>query len=49
MSDWRVALTEIAIPEQDVRAVLDCLESGWLTMGPCTWRAWRRESAPATR
>jgi dTDP-4-amino-4,6-dideoxygalactose transaminase len=36
MSDWRVALTEIAIPEQDVQAVLDCLESGWLTMGPRT-------------
>jgi dTDP-4-amino-4,6-dideoxygalactose transaminase len=27
-------LTDIAVPEQDVRAVLDCLESGWLTMGP---------------
>jgi len=34
MSDWRVPLTDIAVPEQDVRAVLDCLESGWLTMGP---------------
>jgi dTDP-4-amino-4,6-dideoxygalactose transaminase len=27
-------LTDISVPEQDVRAVLDCLESGWLTMGP---------------
>ncbi len=36
MSDWRVALTEIEVPEQDVQAVLDCLESGWLTMGPRT-------------
>ncbi len=36
MSDWRVALTDIAVPEQDVQAVLDCLESGWLTMGPRT-------------
>ena len=36
MNDWRVALTDIAMPEQDVRAVLDCLESGWLTMGPRT-------------
>jgi dTDP-4-amino-4,6-dideoxygalactose transaminase len=34
MSDWRVPLTDIAVPEQDVQAVLDCLESGWLTMGP---------------
>jgi dTDP-4-amino-4,6-dideoxygalactose transaminase len=36
MSDWRVALTEVSVPEQDVQAVLDCLESGWLTMGPRT-------------
>ncbi|MGA2454088.1 MAG: DegT/DnrJ/EryC1/StrS family aminotransferase [Solirubrobacteraceae bacterium] len=36
MSEWRVPLTDIAMPEQDVRAVLDCLESGWLTMGPRT-------------
>ena len=34
MSDWRVPLTDIAVPEQDVQAVLDCLDSGWLTMGP---------------
>ncbi len=31
-----VPLTEIEVPEQDVQAVLDCLESGWLTMGPRT-------------
>ena len=36
MSGWRVPLTEIAVPEEDVQAVLDCLESGWLTMGPRT-------------
>ena len=34
MNDWRVPLTDIAMPEQDVQAVLDCLASGWLTMGP---------------
>ncbi len=34
MSDWRVPLTDIAVPEQDVQAVLECLDSGWLTMGP---------------
>ncbi len=34
MNDWRVPLTDIAMPEQDVEAVLDCLRSGWLTMGP---------------
>jgi dTDP-4-amino-4,6-dideoxygalactose transaminase len=33
---WRVPLTDIAMPEQDVQAVLDCLRSGWLTMGPRT-------------
>jgi dTDP-4-amino-4,6-dideoxygalactose transaminase len=31
---WKVPLTDIAMPEQDVEAVLDCLRSGWLTMGP---------------
>jgi dTDP-4-amino-4,6-dideoxygalactose transaminase len=36
MSAWRVPLTDVAVPEQDVQAVLDCLESGWLTMGPRT-------------
>jgi dTDP-4-amino-4,6-dideoxygalactose transaminase len=29
-------LTDISVPEQDVEAVLDCLRSGWLTMGPRT-------------
>jgi dTDP-4-amino-4,6-dideoxygalactose transaminase len=36
MSDWRVPLTDVAMPEQDIEAVLDCLRSGWLTMGPRT-------------
>jgi dTDP-4-amino-4,6-dideoxygalactose transaminase len=36
MSGWRVPLTDIAMPERDVQAVLDCLRSGWLTMGPRT-------------
>jgi dTDP-4-amino-4,6-dideoxygalactose transaminase len=36
VSDWRVPLTDIAIAEEDVEAVLDCLRSGWLTMGPRT-------------
>jgi dTDP-4-amino-4,6-dideoxygalactose transaminase len=36
MSEWRIPLTGIEMPEQDVQAVLDCLESGWLTMGPRT-------------
>jgi dTDP-4-amino-4,6-dideoxygalactose transaminase len=36
MSEWRVPLTDIAMPEEDVQAVLDCLQSGWLTMGPRT-------------
>jgi dTDP-4-amino-4,6-dideoxygalactose transaminase len=33
---WRVPLTHLDIPEQDVQAVLACLRSGWLTMGPRT-------------
>ncbi len=36
MSEWVVPLTDIAMPEEDVEAVLDCLRSGWLTMGPRT-------------
>ncbi|MEA2199631.1 MAG: hypothetical protein QOI89_227 [Solirubrobacteraceae bacterium] len=36
MSDWLMPLTDIAISEEDVTAVLDCLDSGWLTMGPLT-------------
>jgi dTDP-4-amino-4,6-dideoxygalactose transaminase len=33
---WRVPLVEIAVTDEDVDAVLDCLRSGWLTMGPRT-------------
>jgi dTDP-4-amino-4,6-dideoxygalactose transaminase len=33
---WRYPLTDISVPEDDVEAVLDCLRSGWLTMGPRT-------------
>jgi dTDP-4-amino-4,6-dideoxygalactose transaminase len=36
LSDWRVALTEISLPDSDVEAVLETLRSGWLTMGPRT-------------
>jgi dTDP-4-amino-4,6-dideoxygalactose transaminase len=36
MSEWRVGLTEISLPEADVEAVLETLRSGWLTMGPRT-------------
>jgi dTDP-4-amino-4,6-dideoxygalactose transaminase len=34
--EWVVPLTDIEVPEEDVQAVLECLESGWLTMGPRT-------------
>jgi dTDP-4-amino-4,6-dideoxygalactose transaminase len=33
---WRVPLVEIEVTDGDVEAVLDCLRSGWLTMGPRT-------------
>ena len=35
-ADWRVPLSTLPMPEDDVQAVVDCLESGWLTMGPRT-------------
>jgi dTDP-4-amino-4,6-dideoxygalactose transaminase len=33
---WSPPLTEVVISEEDVSAVLDCLNDGWLTMGPRT-------------
>jgi dTDP-4-amino-4,6-dideoxygalactose transaminase len=36
VSDWRVGLTQVSLPESDVEAVLETLRSGWLTMGPRT-------------
>jgi dTDP-4-amino-4,6-dideoxygalactose transaminase len=36
MTGWSVPLTDIEVPEQDVQAVIECLASGWLTMGPRT-------------
>ena len=31
---WAMPLTDIKMTEEDIDAVLDCLRSGWLTMGP---------------
>jgi dTDP-4-amino-4,6-dideoxygalactose transaminase len=36
MPDWRVPLTALSLPAEDVEAVLETLRSGWLTMGPRT-------------
>ncbi|HEY7831470.1 MAG TPA: DegT/DnrJ/EryC1/StrS family aminotransferase [Solirubrobacteraceae bacterium] len=44
MNDWRVPLTDIAVTEEDVEAVLECLREGWLTMGPRT-RTFEQELA----
>ena len=44
MNDWRVPLTDIAVTEDDVEAVLECLREGWLTMGPRT-RTFEQELA----
>lgn len=33
---WRYPLSTLPMPEEDVAAVLGCLEEGWLTMGPRT-------------
>jgi dTDP-4-amino-4,6-dideoxygalactose transaminase len=31
---WEIPLTELTIGDDDVAAVVECLEQGWLTMGP---------------
>jgi dTDP-4-amino-4,6-dideoxygalactose transaminase len=31
---WTIPLTDIEVTDDDVEAVLECLRSGWLTMGP---------------
>ena len=31
---WQIPLTELTIGDDDVAAVVQCLEEGWLTMGP---------------
>ncbi|MGP0047440.1 MAG: DegT/DnrJ/EryC1/StrS family aminotransferase, partial [Solirubrobacteraceae bacterium] len=36
--NWTVALTDVVVTEEDIAAVLECLEGGWLTMGPRTQR-----------
>jgi dTDP-4-amino-4,6-dideoxygalactose transaminase len=33
---WRVPLADVRMEQSDIEAVLDCLRSGWLTMGPRT-------------
>ncbi len=35
---WTIPLTEVVITESDRLAVAECLQSGWLTMGPRTQR-----------
>jgi hypothetical protein len=34
--EWEVPLTTVEVSEPDIQAVMECLESGWLTMGPRT-------------
>ncbi len=34
--DWEVPLTTVEVSEADIQAVMECLASGWLTMGPRT-------------
>jgi dTDP-4-amino-4,6-dideoxygalactose transaminase len=34
--NWEVPLTELRVSDEDIDAVLECLRSGWLTMGPRT-------------
>ena len=35
---WQIPLTDVVLSEEDIAAVLECLEGGWLTMGPRTDR-----------
>jgi dTDP-4-amino-4,6-dideoxygalactose transaminase len=42
--NWSVPLTDVLVTDDDVEAVLDCLRSGWLTMGP-TVQAFERRFA----
>ncbi len=35
---WQIPLTDVVLSEDDIAAVLECLEGGWLTMGPRTDR-----------
>jgi dTDP-4-amino-4,6-dideoxygalactose transaminase len=35
---WTVPLADVVLTEEDIDAVLDCLQGGWLTMGPRTQR-----------
>jgi dTDP-4-amino-4,6-dideoxygalactose transaminase len=30
---WQIPLTDVVLSEEDIAAVLECLEGGWLTMG----------------
>ena len=31
---WQIPLTDVVLSDEDIAAVLACLEGGWLTMGP---------------
>ena len=33
---WQIPLTDVVVTEEDLAAARECLESGWLTMGPRT-------------
>ncbi|RKQ91785.1 dTDP-4-amino-4,6-dideoxygalactose transaminase [Solirubrobacter pauli] len=33
---WQIPLTDVVVTEDDLAAARECLESGWLTMGPRT-------------
>jgi dTDP-4-amino-4,6-dideoxygalactose transaminase len=35
---WEVPLTDVVLTQEDIDAFLDCLTSGWVTMGPRTQR-----------
>ena len=36
MTDWKVPLADVVVPEEDIAVVADTYRSGWLSMGPRT-------------
>ena len=38
VTDWKVPLADVVVPESDIEAVAEAYRSGWLSMGPRTER-----------
>ena len=38
MTDWKIPLSDLTFDEHEINAVVEILQSGWLTMGSVTRR-----------